>query len=191
MSITTHQFHVIHTEDSVIGCQLRYRQAIERCQDTLQRAHKLYRTLSTLGEMIDQLRERLRTSWHTQQHCSRENPRCRRGPCGCSYRDLVELWSCLQSYRRLNKQFDETVRLCKDLRILCTHIIQPRMATLLANDEARHNFVDTLVCLDELTDDERWIFHNVRGTFSGGAVALTLTLGNNDDVTKTWKFDYW
>ena len=191
MSISTHQLLTTQAEDSIIGCQLRYRHAIERCQYTLQRADGFYYRLNILGEMIEQLRERLRTSWRTKSHCSRNNPKCRRGSCGCSYRDLVELWGCLQSYRRVSKQFDETMHLYRDLRLLCTHIIQPRLATLLVDDEARRNFVDTLVCLDELTDDERWVFHNVCGEFSGGAVALTITIGNNDDVVKTWKFDYW
>lgn len=191
MSITKHQLSIIHQEESIIGCQLRYGHTIQLCNTTLRRARELYDQLSTLGEMVEQLREKLTTSWQAKEGCSREDADCTSGFCGCSYRDFAWFWGCLQRYRSIGNLFDETMHHYRDLRILCTHIIQYRMAMLLQDSDTHNNFIDTLVCLDELTNDERWVYLNIQGTLSGGPARLVLTLGRDDDVTKTWKFDYW
>lgn len=191
MTITTHQLRTIQSEESVIGCQLHYKALAEYAAQTLSSAYDLYAKLTTHGEMLAQLRDNLTHRWHTAPTCSKSNVRCLNGECGCSYKDFIDYWNYLQSYKKLGYRFDSAVIRYRDLQTVCRYVIQPRFAQLLRDYDIRSNFIDTLVCLDELSEEERWVFHNVGGLFHGSPRELLLTLGEKRAVTKKWEFTYW
>lgn len=174
-------------QPSITGCQMHYREAVERFLVAEIHLEQEQRTLSILEEMLRQ-RRCLLDDWRRTPQCSRERAGCRSGLCGCSYGDLACYASLLRFVASQRYKVMQAHNQAHSCRLIANHIIAPRFAMLLDNPYCCQAFIEASYWTQEIDDNEWWLaaYSSNAVCLSGSPLTLELTVGIDPTYTIRW-----
>lgn len=152
------------------------------------RGGALYKCIVGEQKKIDELRMNFVPSNVRTEDCEASREKCSKRQCGCSYADMRELNEKSKLLASLNRQLDACARNIRDLQVVHSQIIWPRIQAYL-QDKDTLGFLAELLCICGEISYSQHLLMDLPGFFtvSGSALAVELHFGRDPVETAVLK----
>ena len=173
---------------TVAGCQLLFREATLKYEQTTRHITRVESTRQMLAEMAHNCRTELQ-EWHVTPSCSRMRPACRSGSCGCSYQWIARLSAFLTLQKEKEKQLSSLKHDALCYRHLANKVIASHFARICTIPVFVMGFAEAMYLAGTISSDE-WNFISTFGDdaiLHGTPFEPRLTVGTfNQSLTICW-----
>lgn len=175
-----------YAEQSFFGLQVIDYNLRQQFIETIEEGVRIYRMLSIVTEMADQLRDDLKQNWRSISPCRDTRERCIMQRCSCSYADYLRYRSLRTTQARLERQYTHMAREAYEIKATWNYVLRPVAARLVSDDRYRRLFLATLQVCGEITAAE-YDIAEMEGYLSVRFLPESLELHiGHDPVTVRW-----
>ena len=175
---TTGVFSLQHADDLLF----------EQSDKIVRRGDALYGCIVDTQVSIDKLRMSFTPANVRTEHCEADRVKCTRRQCSCSYADMRELNKQSKLLASLNRELDACARNIRDLQVVHSQIIWPKIQAHLQDKESL-GFLAELLCICGEISYSQHLLMDLTGFFrtSGSALAVELHFGRDPVETAILK----
>ncbi len=169
----------INSSTGVLGLQKAAIDIQHQTVKLIEEGEKVYRRINTMTPRVMEMRSRYPDhSIRQSSDCDPDRRNCLARQCSCTYADFRDFVALSRTLQSLNARFDAIACVCRDLRQLYAHIIEPNTRALLGQIDTLRWLAQILELTGDLSSSQALIM-DMPGYFfhSGTPLMLRLAFG--------------